>query len=85
MAAKKIETKEVKEVKEVKAIKEEREVMEYVLKFSDGTVIEGNTKIRAYQPNKGRGFQNSGFQVKVQDGDYSGNIMIIDASKRVYI
>ena len=67
-------------VKEVK-----KETMEYTLKFSDGTIIQGATSIRQFQPNKEKGFHNSGYQVKVSDGDYSGNIMIIDGLKKLFI
>jgi len=62
-----------------------REIMDYTLKFSDGTVIQGSTSIRQFQPNKEKGFHNSGYQVKVSDGDYSGNIMIIDGLKKIFI
>lgn len=64
-------------VKEVKP-----EVMEYTLKFSDGTVIDGSTSIREFQPNVAKGFHNSGYQVKVSNGAYSGNIMVIDSLKQ---
>lgn len=80
---KKTTAKKVTEVTEVKEVKEER--MFYTLEFPDGSVIKGDTKIRQFQPNKEKGFHNSGYQVKVSDGDYSGNIMIIDSSKRLYI
>jgi len=76
-------SKEVVATKEVKEVK--RETMEYTLKFSDGTVIQGSTSIRQFQPNKEKGFHNSGYQVKVSDGDYSGNIMIIDGLKKLFI
>jgi len=53
--------------------------MSYKLTFEDGTVIEGSTSLREFQPNVAKGFHNSGYQVKVSDGSYSGNIMIIDS------
>ena len=53
--------------------------MQYRLEFEDGTVIEGSTSLREFQPNIAKGFHNSGYQVKVSDGSYSGNIMIIDS------
>lgn len=53
--------------------------MSYKLEFEDGTIIEGSTSLREFQPNVARGFHNSGYQVKVSDGNYSGNIMIIDS------
>ena len=59
-----------------------KESMKYVLTMPDGTVIEGTTSIREFQPNVQKGFQNTGFQVKVSDGNYSGNIMIIDYLKQ---
>ena len=52
--------------------------MSYKLTFEDGTIIEGSTSLREFQPNLTKGFHNSGYQVKVSDGSYSGNIMIID-------
>ena len=75
MAKKEVVTKE--ETKEVK-----KESMKYVLTMPDGTVIEGSTSLRAFQVNTQKGFQNSGFQVKVNDGNYGGNIMIIDYLKQ---
>ena len=72
--AKAATTKEVKEVKP--------EIMEYTLKFSDGTIIDGSTSMREFQPNVAKGFHNSGYQVKVSNGAYSGNIMIIDSLKQ---
>jgi len=71
--------------KEVATKEVKKETMEYTLKFSDGTVIQGSTSIRQFQPNKEKGFHNSGYQVKVSDGDYSGNIMIIDGLKKIFI
>ena len=38
--------KTITPVKEVK-----KETMEYTLKFSDGTIIQGSTSIRQFQPN----------------------------------
>ena len=71
--------------KEAAAKEVKKETMSYVLTFSDGTVIQGSTSIRQFKPNKEGGFHNSGYQVKVSDGDYSGNIMIIDALKKLFI
>ena len=69
--------------KKVTATKEEVKKltgkMSYSLTFEDGTVIEGSTSLREFQPNLTKGFHNSGYQVKVSDGNYSGNIMIIDS------
>ena len=79
MAKKEVATKEVA-TKEVK-----KEAMSYVLTFSDGTIIQGSTSLRQFQPNKEKGFHNSGYQVKISDGDYSGNIMIIDGLKKIFI
>lgn len=53
--------------------------MKYRLEFEDGTVIEGSTSLREFQPNHAKGFHNSGYQVKVSDGCFTGNIMIIDS------
>ena len=75
-----------KDVKK-EAVKEDvkKEAMKYVLTMPDGTIIEGSTSLRQFQPNTGKGFQNSGFQVKVNDGNYGGNIMIIDYTKQKMI
>ena len=61
-------------------------IMEYVLTIKDGeqtTIIEGSTSLRQYQANIAKGFQNSGFQVKVSNGNYSGNLMIIDGARQI--
>jgi len=75
-------------VKEVKTeVKEETtpETMKYVLTMPDGTVLEGSTTLRQFAPNSAKGFQNSGFQVKLSSGNYGGNIMIIDYLRKVLI
>ena len=59
-----------------------KEVMKYKLEMSDGTIIEGTTSERSFKPNLDKGFQNTGFQVKIVDGNFGGNIMIIDYSKQ---
>ena len=70
-----------------KAATEEKQVekMAYRLTMPDGTIIEGSTSIRQFQPNKDKGFQNMGFQVRVSDGNYSGNIMVIDELKKTWL
>ena len=70
------------EVKEVKKEEVKKETMKFVLTMPDGTIIEGSTNLREFQPNKEKGFHNSGYQVKISDGDYTGNIMIIDRLKQ---
>lgn len=70
-------TKTSKEVKEVK-----KEIMKYRLEMPNGDVLEGSLQLREFQPNKERGFQNSGFQCKISSVPYSGNIMIIDNDKQ---
>jgi hypothetical protein len=74
-------TKEVT-TKEVATKEVVKETMSYKLTMPDGSIIEGSTTLREFQPNEAKKFQNSGFQVKVSDGDYSGNIMIIDRLKQ---
>lgn len=65
------------------AVKEAvKETMRYRLEMPDGTIIEGSTSLRQFQPNVQKGFQNSGFQVKLNDGSYGGNIMVIDYNKQ---
>jgi hypothetical protein len=79
MAKEKAVTKET--VKE--AVKETvKESMKYRLELPDGTIIEGSTSIRRFKPNEKNNVINSGYQVKVADGNYSGNIMIIDYLKQ---
>jgi len=61
-------------------------IMEYALTIKDGeqtTIIEGSTSLRQFQPNMTKNFQNSGFQVKVSNGNYSGNLMIIDGARQI--
>ena len=65
MAAK-TTSKEVKEVKEVK-----KETMKYRLEMSNGDIIEGTLQLREFQPNKDKGFHNSGFQCKISSAPYS--------------
>ena len=77
MGTKTTKTTEVKK-EETKKV----ETMSYVLTMPDGTIIEGSTSIRQFQPNA-KGFQNTGFQVKVSNGNYNGNIMIIDQLKQI--
>ena len=74
-------TKKSVPVKE--AVKEAvKETMKYRLEMPDGTVIEGSTTSRKFQPNLKNQVVNTGFQVKVNDGSYGGNIMIIDYLKQ---
>ena len=61
------------------------ETLKFVITFPDGTLSEGTTTLRQFAPNVQKGFQNSGFQVKVASGNYSGSIMIIDYLKQVRI
>lgn len=77
MSTKKVITKEETKKEDVK-----RETMKYRLEMSDGTVIEGTTSLREFQANSAKGFQNSGFQVKIGDRNYGGNIMVIDYLKQ---
>jgi len=57
----------------------------YSIVLPDGNKIEGTTSLREFAPNMGKGFKNSGFQVKVQNGNYSGSIMLIDYLRQVKI
>lgn len=59
-----------------------KETMKYKLEMPDGTIIEGSTTSRKFQPNLKNQVVNTGFQVKVNDGNYGGNIMIIDYLKQ---
>jgi len=63
----------------------EPEVLKFVVTFPDGSISEGTTTIRKFAPNTGKGFQNSGFQVKIASGNYSGSLMIIDYAKQELI
>jgi len=78
-------TKKVVETKEVETKVIEKEKMSYILTMPDGTVIEGTTALRPFKPNVEKGLQNSGFQVRIDDYPYTGNIMVIDAVKKVLI
>ena len=69
------ETKKTVETKEVETLK-------FVVTFPDGTISEGTTTLREFAPNMSKGFQNSGFQVKIASGNYSGSLMIIDYLKQ---
>ena len=73
-------TKTSKTTKEVKEVK--KETMKYRLEMSNGDIIEGTLQLREFQPNKEKGFHNSGFQCKISSAPYSGNIMIIDNDKQ---
>ncbi len=55
-----------------------KQVLKFVVTFPDGTVSEGTTTLRKFNPNTKNGVQNSGFQVKIASGNYSGSLMIID-------
>jgi hypothetical protein len=77
MATKKADVKEVKET----AVKETA-VMQYRLTMPDGSIIEGSTGIREFKENTEKGFKNSGYQVKVSNGNFGGSIMIIDYTKQ---
>ena len=75
--AKETKVNATKEVKETA-----KEIMKYKLEMPDGSVIEGSTQLRPFQPNVAKGFKNSGFQVGVTDGKYKGSIMLIDLDKQ---
>ena len=71
--------------KAVSTVKEEtkkedvkKPTMKYRLEMEDGTIIEGATSLRKFQPNIKNQVINSGYQVKINDGVFGGNIMIID-------
>jgi hypothetical protein len=74
-----------KEAIKKEVVVKEVETLKFVITFPDGTVSEGTTTLRQFAPNMGKGFQNSGFQVKVASGNYSGSIMIIDYLKQTKI
>ena len=74
--------------KKVTAVKDEPkkvETMSFVLTMPDGTIIEGSTALRPFQPNLTKKFQNTGFQVGITNGKYKGNLMLIDLDKQVRI
>jgi len=60
----------------------EPEVLKFVVTFPDGSISEGTTTLRKFAPNVGKGFCNSGYQVKIASGNYSGSLMIIDYLKQ---
>ena len=67
---------------EVKKEETKKELMKYRLEMIDGTIIEGITSLRAFKPNEKNRCINSGYQVKVSDGNFGGSIMIIDYTKQ---
>ena len=77
MATKKVITKEETKKEEVK-----KPTMKYRLEMENGTIIEGSTGLRKFQPNTKNQVINSGYQVKVNDGEFGGNIMIIDYTRQ---
>ena len=75
--------KEVKAVKEEKAVTEiKEEILKYKIEFPDGTISEGTTGLRKFNPNTKNQVINSGFQCKIASGSYSGSIMVIDYLKQ---
>ena len=66
----------------VKETVKEPEALKFVVTFPDGTVSEGTTTIRKFKPNTKNGVVNSGFQVKIASGNYSGSLMLIDYLKQ---
>ena len=64
-------------VEKVVEVKKES-VLKFVVTFPDGTISEGTTTLRKFNPNIKNGVVNSGFQVKIASGSYSGSLMIID-------
>ena len=77
MVTKKVITKEETKKEDVK-----KPTMKYRLEMEDGTIIEGSTSLRKFQPNQKNQVINSGYQVKVSDGIFGGNIMIIDYTRQ---
>lgn len=51
--------------------------------FPDGTIVNQELLIRQFQPNVAKGFQNSGYQAKLESGLYSGSILIIDHARQI--
>ena len=78
MATKKVITKEETKKEETK----KEAFMKYRLEMENGTIIEGSTGLRKFQPNTKNQVINSGYQVKVNDGEFGGNIMIIDYTRQ---
>ena len=75
--------KAVSTVKEVKAVKEiKEEILKYKIEFPDGTVSEGTTSLRKFNPNTKNQVINSGFQCKIASGNYSGSLMVIDYTRQ---
>ena len=68
--------------KEIAEVTKEPETLKFIVTFPDGTVSEGTTTIRKFNPNTKNGVVNSGFQVKIASGNYSGSLMIIDYLKQ---
>ena len=64
--------------KEMSVTEKKEQVLKFVVTFPDGTVSEGTTTLRKFNPNVKNGVVNSGFQVKIASGNYSGSLMVID-------
>ena len=68
-------TKAVKEVKETP--------LKVIIEFPDGTSMTHELYARPFKPNTAGGFQNTGYQCRINAGYYSGSIMVIDNLKQV--
>ena len=69
---KKVETKVVEE-----------KPLKVTIEFPDGTSMTQELYARQFKPNTAGGFQNTGYQCRINAGYYTGSIMVIDGLKQV--
>lgn len=67
-----------------KTVKEVKETpLKVIIEFPDGTSMTQELYSRPFKPNITGGFQNTGYQCRINAGYYSGSIMVIDGLKQV--
>ena len=68
----------------MKAAKEVKETpLKVSIEFPDGTTMTQELYARQFKPNTTGGFQNTGYQCRINAGYYSGSIMVIDGLKQI--
>ena len=68
----------------MKAAKEVKETpLKISIEFPDGTTMTQELYARQFKPNTTGGFQNTGYQCRINAGYYSGSVMVIDGLKQI--
>ena len=68
----------------MKAAKEVKETpLKVSIEFPDGTTMTQELYARQFKPNTTGGFQNTGYQCRINAGYYSGSVMVIDGLKQI--